>query len=181
MLARWAGSQDLEILERLVFAPIYGPDAVADWNGLIRLALRRVNGDPTNWRYHEILGAVYYRAGEYDRALAALETSARFLQQPEGSIWAGLFLPMIHNRLGHRNAARNLLDSAIGWIDREMPDLPEGSPRNPSISWNQRLAVALVRREAEAQIKEGRPLYLPANVFQEPPVPDRSPAPASPN
>jgi WD40 repeat protein/tetratricopeptide (TPR) repeat protein len=179
MLARWAGSLDLESLDRLTLALTYAPDAVADWNWPIRLAQRRVNGDPTNWRYHEILGLVYYRAGEYDRALAALETSARLLQEPEGSIWARLFLAMVHDRLGHQDVARKLLDSAIAWIDREVPDLPDGSSRNPSIPWSQRLVFSLLRREAEAQIKKGRPLYLPANVFQEPSVPDRSPA--SPN
>jgi WD40 repeat protein/tRNA A-37 threonylcarbamoyl transferase component Bud32/tetratricopeptide (TPR) repeat protein len=179
MLARWTGSHDPESLERLAIALIYAPDAVADRNWPIRLAQRWVDRDPANGVHHEVLGAAYYRAGEYGQALAALETSARLSQRPEGSTWARLFLAMVHDRLGHRNIARRLLDSASAWIDREIPDLPDGSPRNPSIYWSQRLVFPLLRREADAQVKEGRPLYLPANVFQEPLVPGRSLA--SPN
>jgi WD40 repeat protein/Flp pilus assembly protein TadD len=181
MLAHWAGSQDLKIQGGLASALIFAPDAVADRNWPIRLAQRLVNSDRTNWRCHQLLGAAYYRAGDYDRALAALEMSATILQRPQGSASARLFLAMVHDCLGHRNVARKLLDSASTELDREISDLPDGSPRNPSISWDDRLVIALVRREAEAQIKEGRPLYLPANVFQEPPVPDRSTAPASAN
>jgi WD40 repeat protein/tRNA A-37 threonylcarbamoyl transferase component Bud32/tetratricopeptide (TPR) repeat protein len=179
MLARWAGSRDPEILDRLALALIYAPDAVSDRTWPIRLAQWRGNRDPTHGGYYEVLGAAYYRAGEYDRALAALETCARLSRRPEGGPWARLFLAMVHDRLGHRNVARKLLDSAIAEFDREILDLPDGSPRNSSFSWNQRLLYPLLCREAEAQIKEGRPLYLPANVFQEPPMPDRSPA--SPN
>jgi tetratricopeptide (TPR) repeat protein len=176
MLARWRGSQDLESLNVFTIALGFAPDAVADWNWPIRQAQQRVNRDPTNWRFHEILGAVYYRAGEYGRALAALDTSVRISKRPEGSMWAWLFLAMVHDRLGDRNVARKSLDSAIAWLERELPSLPDGRPRNPSILWTQRLLWPLLRREAEAQIKEGRPLYLPANVFQEAPGPEHAPA-----
>ena len=44
-------------------------------------------------------------------------------------------------------------------------------PKSRNLNWDLRLILPLLRREAEAQIKEGRPLYLPANVFQEDPRP----------
>jgi WD40 repeat protein/tRNA A-37 threonylcarbamoyl transferase component Bud32/tetratricopeptide (TPR) repeat protein len=177
MLARRAQSEDLTTLDRLAVACAMAPDAVADLTRPIRLAEQLVARAPTNADYHEVLGATFYRAGWYDRALRSLEKAATLRQGPDSIVSCSLLQAMAYHGLGQRNEARERLDWSIAWIDRELPDLPDGSPRNPSISWTHRLILSLLRREAEVQIKEGRPLYLPVNVFQQAPGPDRAPAP----
>ncbi len=147
------------------------PEAVPDLERPVRLAERALASNPKNWDLVEVLGGTLYRAGRYEEALARLEESARLSQDQQGSVWGCLFRAMAHDRLGHTDEARRWLDQAVGWIEREVPKRPEENARIPSLSWNQRLVYQLLRREAEAQIKERRPLYLPANVFQDDPAP----------
>jgi hypothetical protein len=83
-----------------------------------------------------------------------------------------------HDRLGHGEAARKSLDLAVSWIEREDLKRIDEPSREPALNWDRRLTLPLLCCEAEAQIKERRPLYLPANVFQEdtPPGQPRSSA-----
>jgi WD40 repeat protein/tRNA A-37 threonylcarbamoyl transferase component Bud32/tetratricopeptide (TPR) repeat protein len=174
MFARATSSRELAASYYLARASLLAPDAVTDLHQPIRLSLRLVARDPKNRSYHEILGAAYYRAGRYTQALEALEKGAS-LSEPRGpSVLGDLFQALVFDRLGRRDAARGKLDRFVQWFDREIPELPDGTPRNPSISWSQRREYSLLRREAEVQIYERRPLYLPANVFQDAPGPPRT-------
>jgi WD40 repeat protein/tRNA A-37 threonylcarbamoyl transferase component Bud32 len=175
MFARWSTSPELTTIYSIALASVLAPDAVTDLNRPIRLSLQLVARDPKNRTYHEILGAAYYRAGQYTQALEALEKGASLSEPRRLSIRGHLFRALVFDRLGRRDAARGEFDQFVPSFDRETSKLADGSPQNPSLSWSQRREYSLLRREAEAQIKEGRPLYLPRNVFQDAAGPDHAP------
>jgi tetratricopeptide (TPR) repeat protein len=171
MLEHLDESEDPSTAHAIADTCATAPEAVADLGRPVRLAERAMASDPKNWGYVETLGATLYRAGRYEEALVRLEESARLSGDQQGSVRGWLFRAMAHDRLGHTDEARRWLDQAVGWIEREVPKRPEETARIPSLSLRQSLAYQLLRREAEAQIKERRPLYLPANVFQDDPAP----------
>jgi Flp pilus assembly protein TadD len=155
------------------------PDAVADLERLVRLAEKTLQREPKDWGSREVLGRTLYRAGRSAEAVKRLREAFE-LRNETGNAWHWLFLAMAYHDLGSKAEARRELDKARSWLDEELAKPPGIEPGSSPLSWNQRLELMLLRREAETLIEEGRPLYLPANVFQEPPVPDRSPASPSP-
>ncbi len=119
--------------------------------------------------HREITAATYYRAGRYEAALAFLEQASKLKPNSDGEAYGNLFRAMAHDRLGDHDEARRWLNLAVPSIDWDIPERHDGTARKLSLNWDLRLILPLLRREAEAQIKEGRPLYLPANVQSSPP------------
>jgi WD40 repeat protein/tetratricopeptide (TPR) repeat protein len=113
-----------------------GPDGVTDWAPVRRVAERLVQEDPAAGRL-TILGALLYRAGQYDEALRRL-TQAVAKGGQGGSVWDRLFLAMAHQRLGHAEEAQKWLKQAVAATSRSWPDPQE---------------VQLLRREAEELLK----------------------------
>src|SRR5262249_15407287 len=97
-----------------------------------------------------VLGAILYRAGQFDKALQRLNEAAAVFQpddQARGTIlysWA--FLAMTHHKLGHTEQARQWLGKAIEKIDSIMKQ------SSPSLKWNRKLTLQLLRHEAETLI-----------------------------
>ncbi len=54
------------------WACVLAPDTIADWPTAIALANKAVQSDPKSAMYLNTLGAVLYRAGRFDEALARL-------------------------------------------------------------------------------------------------------------
>jgi tetratricopeptide (TPR) repeat protein len=139
------------------------PQAVMDLARPVRLAellVARYN----NQECLELLGLNLYRAGRFEEAIRRLEEAAQVSPDRRGSVWNWLFRAMAHHRLRHVDEAKKWLDQAAHWHDEESSKKPE-NPTRPLLNWNQRLGFNLLRREAEAMIKENWSLYLPANVF----------------
>ncbi len=65
------------------------------------------------------LGAAYYRAGKWDKAITALEKSMEIRQGGDGFDW--IFLAMAHLKQGHEQEARRWYDQAVEWIDKNKP------------------------------------------------------------
>jgi tetratricopeptide (TPR) repeat protein len=175
MLARWAQSEDLLTINRLAVASTLAPDAVADLARPIRVAKKAVALESKSAWSQGVLGRALYRGGRYAEAVEHLEQAVA-IQNDERYVWHWLFLAMAYHDLGSPTQARAWLKKAVTWIDSELSKPPRGVPGGTWLSWNQRLELLLLRREAELLIKEGRPLYLPANVFQEAPGPEHAPA-----
>ena len=169
MLEQFAGSSEFVIAHRLARACVLAPDAVADAARLTLVGDRVATLAPESRNFQEIAAATYFRAGRYEKALATLNRAARMKSNPDGDAYGNLFRALTHDRLGHPADARRWLDLALLSGDREIPDRPDASGLNRGPNWDVRLIVPILRREADAQIKERRPLYLPANVFQEDP------------
>ena len=59
------------------------------------------------------------------------------------------FLAMTHHRLGHAEEARQWLEKAVNWTKKETEGKIEGAA---PLSWNRRLTLEILRREAEQLI-----------------------------
>jgi tetratricopeptide (TPR) repeat protein len=144
------------------------PEAVADFERPLRWAEKALALDPKEQWSHEAPGRILYRAGRYEEAVRRLDEAVEILNRT-GNAWHWLFLAMAHHHLGHTDEARAWLGKAEAWIDQELAR-PSGAGGG-GLSWEPRLDLQILRREAAALIREGRPLYLPANVFRDDPVP----------
>jgi WD40 repeat protein/tetratricopeptide (TPR) repeat protein len=91
-------------------------------------------------------GALAYRRSNLPQAVALL-TETRKQYGKEGNVWDCILLAMAHHRLGHADEARRWLDKAVAWMDRAGSELP----------WDRRLALQVLRREAEALVKNAKP------------------------
>jgi len=94
-----------------------------------------------------------YRASQYQEALKRL-TEAETAYQPDDKTayaiaYNWVFLAMAHYRLGHVEEAKKWHAKAVQWIDQETQKKPkEPAAANP-LTWNRRLTLQLLRREAE--------------------------------
>jgi tetratricopeptide (TPR) repeat protein len=167
MLEWYAENASFVTSQRIAHACVLAPDAVADLERVARIGARVAALAPQSKTFREVMAATCYRAGRYEEALACLDQAAKLKSHQDGDSYGNVFRAMCHDRLGHRDEARKWLDLSkppVGW---EIPEPPDAAGLYRPPNWDLRLIVPLLRREAEAQIKEGRPLYLPANVFQE--------------
>jgi tetratricopeptide (TPR) repeat protein len=91
------------------------------WNAAeaVRLARKAVAADRTSADYWNTLGAAHYRNDDNKAAIDALQKAMSLRAQ--GSSFDWYFLAMAHCRLGDRAKARTLLDQAVQWMDKYMP------------------------------------------------------------
>jgi tetratricopeptide (TPR) repeat protein len=171
MLDRFGALDEPRTADIVAEACNLAPDSVTDPMRVVALAERAVASDPKNRHFLNTLGASLYRAGRFQEAVRRLDEARAMSADEEGSIWDWLPLAMAHHRLGHADEARRWLSKAVGWIEHEVPKSPEAATGGAGLSWNQRLVILVVRREAEMLIREGRPVFLPANVFRDHPAP----------
>jgi serine/threonine protein kinase/WD40 repeat protein/tetratricopeptide (TPR) repeat protein len=152
MLERFTPTEDSQAANYVAWACVLGPGAVCDLGQLVRLAARALDADPRNDTYPVTLGAALYRAGRFQEAIQRLQQARNPSEAdptkatPYSPAYRWLFLAMAHQRLGHAGEARRWLDKANKWIRRQAKE-----PSNPAEgSWNRRLTLGLLRREAEA-------------------------------
>jgi hypothetical protein len=78
-------------------------------------------------------------------------------QEKGGSAWNWLFLAMAHHRLAHTDEANKWLGKAAEWIEqanqKKRHDPDDFSWDDVHHSWQDRLELQILRREAEALIK----------------------------
>src|SRR5262249_821756 len=118
-----------------------GPEAVADLATAVRLGEQAVAKQPT-WANLGTLGAVMYRAGRIEKAIARLKEAIQKRPGKRSSWAAWLFLAMAHQRLGRAKGAKACLTKAnelIGEIKAHR--------------WTDRLEIEILRCEAETLIK----------------------------
>jgi tetratricopeptide (TPR) repeat protein len=109
-----AGLADLAI--GCAQAPLDGTQAAE----VVRLARQAADADPRSAHTRYGLGAAQYRLGQYEQALASLNESLRL-----GSAWASKpvnwpLLAMAHFRLGQVDKAKEWLDKASQWYEKEI-------------------------------------------------------------
>jgi serine/threonine protein kinase/tetratricopeptide (TPR) repeat protein len=108
---------------------------------LLEMAKFATAATPNNPR---VRGAISYRAGRYEAAIADLERSA--LVYPRRA-WDWLFLAMAHHKLGHAEQAQRSFHNAVEWIERADRTQAPGS-KHIWINWYEPLEVAQLRKEA---------------------------------
>jgi len=122
----------------LAWAGTYGPGALVDPMRVVTLAEKAVGEYGRRHAYLDTLGATLYRAGQAEAAIRTLEEGLRD-HAAGGGISDWLFLAMAHHRLGQ-------VDKARRWLDKSAVDAA------PPATWDQRLALQILRREAESLI-----------------------------
>jgi WD40 repeat protein/tetratricopeptide (TPR) repeat protein len=99
------------------------------------------------------LGAARYRAGRLNDAVPRLNRS--IAMEPDGyPAKTALWLALCHHRLGHAREAQAWLDKGQRWMEQlEREGTPRGSQPNAPLTWEERLELQLLRREARARIR----------------------------
>ncbi len=160
MLAQLRRSTSGRTRSSVVWTCCLAPNAVDDLALLVGWGEQAVESNPANQANLATLGAILYRGGQFERAIETLEKAID--ADDEGRI-AGqwLLLAMAHHRLGHAEEAGKWMAKAVVWIDEANQERPEatdaqspsganGEDATVSLSWRQRLALQILRREAES-------------------------------
>jgi tetratricopeptide (TPR) repeat protein len=137
---------------RQIFAWVHGPDALDDLSLPVKRAEELAAHSSIGWRDFILfdLGAALYRNRQYQRAAEQLEASiAAYPSDPEPFTdpisFPRLFLAMTKWQLGQHAQARQLLEKTLPDVDKDL--------QSNSLGWNQRAALEVIRREAQALIK----------------------------
>ena len=147
----------------VAWACTLAPDALSDWATAVALAEKAVQSDPKSAFYLNTLGAVLYRAGRFDEALARLSEADALVQEPSEAsksspAYTWFFLAMTQHRLGHADEAKQWLDKAVAWTDKTFAEADQGTA---DLSWNRRLTLKLLRDEATALLGVTPPTVEP--------------------
>jgi serine/threonine protein kinase/WD40 repeat protein/Flp pilus assembly protein TadD len=102
-----------EVLNYLARYYVTGPAHVRAPEQALPLARKALSLAPTNRAYRNTLGMVYYRLGDYPKAIAALEANVKVSKAPAA---ADLFvLAMSYHRQGDGVKARECYERALRW------------------------------------------------------------------
>jgi serine/threonine protein kinase/WD40 repeat protein len=92
-----------------------GPEKERDLDSAIRLIGMAVELQPDEATFWNTLGAVHYRSGRYQEAVAALERSLAG-GQGQHDAFDLFFLAMCHAKLGDQAKAKERFDRAVKWV-----------------------------------------------------------------
>jgi eukaryotic-like serine/threonine-protein kinase len=133
-----------------------GNGAAREAAKLTAAAERLVVASPKDQVRLRTLGAAYYRSGRHDDAVRLLNASIENKGKEE-TILAELFLAMAHRRLGQIEMAKTYLERAGQSVDATLSKGARGGPAADPLIWSRRLELTILRREAEAVLKEPSP------------------------
>jgi serine/threonine protein kinase/WD40 repeat protein/tetratricopeptide (TPR) repeat protein len=150
--ARLAGDAGRNAINDRTWFCTLGPD-VSDLGALIGPAAALASAHPDDYAAQNTLGALLYRAGQYEEASTALEEAIRRHGQG-GTALDDIFLAMARHHLGRDDESRLLLARADDWIRRAEAG-QVGLPAIPApLPWEVRLELDLLRSEADALVNQ---------------------------
>jgi tetratricopeptide (TPR) repeat protein len=141
--------RDAGAAEGVVWTCVLGPGAPD--LGPLRERAEELAAGEKNYSRLNTLGAVLYRAGDYEGAVRRLEEAAR-AQGKDGTAWDMLFLAMAHQRLGHGPEAKQWLGRAVRWTEQTTAGTGKGGPPTAGLTPGEELELRVLRREAEALV-----------------------------
>jgi serine/threonine protein kinase/tetratricopeptide (TPR) repeat protein len=145
ILAQFRDTKDTWAASHLCYVCAALPSEPEEGEALLRLAEFGASGAPANPR---VRGAMNYRAGKYQAAIADFEKSAPVSPR---RAWDWLFLAMAHYKLGHTEEAKRSLKKAEDWI--ELADrLQARGSNDPWFGWYEPLEVQHILKEARSLI-----------------------------
>ncbi len=124
----------------LAWIYVTGPTQLRDADKALPLALKATQLAPNDSDYQNTLGVVYYRLGQYQQAIDALE---RNVQNSKGEANDFFFLAMSYQQLGDSAKAQDHYERALRWW--------QGQASLPS---NHIEELTAFRAEAEALLKK---------------------------
>jgi tetratricopeptide (TPR) repeat protein/tRNA A-37 threonylcarbamoyl transferase component Bud32 len=138
-------TKDPRLAYELARACIITPEMAADPERVIRWARLAAESEPLAWHSH-VVGAAYYRAGNYEEAL-------RWLGNPLERDWEmgrplnQFVMAMIHRRMGHYERSAALLKESIRLYEEMESGRVDGAvPRVFAADW---MTIQIYRHEAE--------------------------------
>jgi tetratricopeptide (TPR) repeat protein len=157
---RQRGGQSSDTFAAFVLARICVQSAehVVEPEEVIRWAEFAARESPLPW-YLSVLGAAYYRAGQFENAIRMLEESSR--AQIAGKYMADrdleirLMLALAHSRLGHIQATRDLVRTFQQDLKRVEDTRIDGAVSMSTTDW---LPLQLLRREAAGLLSDDQAL-----------------------
>ena len=152
LLTRLDHAKEPEEIQTLAQTLVLGPDAVKDYAGLLettaKLDRRRLRG----WRVWDVHSAALLRAGKADEAaerLTKLFKDNPSMQTP----WNWLLLALVRQRQGQTQVSAVWLRKVAESLDPTAKPSAEATRRRvfpwQQLSWEARLELMLLRREAE--------------------------------
>ena len=75
------------------------------------------------------LGEAYYRTGQWQEAIAALDKALALFKSDNSEIF--FFLAMAHHRAGHKDEAQKWYDKGIAWMDKHAAQGRRPTPLPP--------------------------------------------------
>jgi tetratricopeptide (TPR) repeat protein len=127
---------------------ILARDSVVAHEQVIRWAEQAVASERNAWYLH-VLGAAYYRAGNYDEAIQRLGESNAGVWGEDRKAQNRLVLAMAYQRLGESTKARALLSEVAEMWNIIEAEKDDGAVSMPATDW---LPLQIYRREAEALV-----------------------------
>jgi serine/threonine-protein kinase len=129
------------------------PDAVAEASLPGRLAEKELQDSAeAAWSLTE-QGALAYRAGHYQPAVAFFEQSLKADTKPGRAVLNWLWLALAKERLGKAEEARPWLSTADTWLDQYRDGMPARAEEELGLHLHNWLEAHVLRREAEALIQ----------------------------
>ncbi len=124
------------------------PDALPDLKPLVQQAERAQADNPKSAAHLIAVAALLYRTGQLQPALQQLE-KAQTLRGPADAPTDWLLLAMTQQRLGRADEAKKWLDKA--------KQAQQPSTAGAGRTWQERLELGLLTKEAEALVKGTKP------------------------
>ncbi len=146
MLKQFRGTQVSSVASNVCYISVVAPAAPDEVETLFPLAELAIGPTPSNPR---VRGAMNYRAGRYEAALADLNRSV--LVYPRRA-WDWLFLAMTHAQLGHADEARKDLQTATRWIELANQLSTTGADAR-WMHWYEKIEVTQIFKEARDLIR----------------------------
>ncbi len=152
VVEKYGHTRDSETANSVGWVCTFAPDAVPDLGPVVRLVEQAVADEPDNSSLLNTLGTVLYRANRPADAVERLNQSIR-AHGKGGSAWDLLILAMAHQRLGHAEEARQVLDKALPRLDAVLQGKRTDMDFAAIRSWEDRLELEFFRRDAEAAVR----------------------------
>ncbi len=144
MVGRFGNTADPQTAGQVAWTCVLVPRAVADLEPIVGLA-EKAHSQAGFVSAH---GAALFRAGRYPEALPRLHQALK-ASKKEGTAFDWLFLAMTYQRLSKADEARQWLAKAAAWLDQAAD-----SPGRFPLYWDERIALRLLRQEAETVVWE---------------------------